>query len=92
LEEELMTMTEAAKRLPGRPNLATLWRWRTVGVRGVKLVTVLVGGRRRVSASMLNAFCQAVTAAGEGSARLGSSQVTDQRRLLMEQEAEEMGL
>lgn len=92
LDQELMPLAEACKRLPGRPNLATLWRWRTVGVRGVKLATVLVGGRRMVSPAMLNAFCLAVTAAGEGSAGLDSSPLLDQRTRLIENEADELGL
>ena len=44
--EQLLTLTAAAKLLPGRPNVATLWRWRTAGIRGVKLETFLFGGRR----------------------------------------------
>ena len=32
--EHLLTLAQAAKILPGRPNLATLWRWRTRGIRG----------------------------------------------------------
>ena len=47
--ERLLTFTEAAKSLPGRPNVATLWRWRTAGCRGVKLETILVGGKRYTS-------------------------------------------
>jgi Protein of unknown function (DUF1580) len=63
---ELLTFTEAAKLLPGRPNVATLWRWRTVGCRGVKLETVLVGGKRFTSREALQRFVDATTAAGDG--------------------------
>lgn len=92
LEQDLMSFAEACKKLPGRPNLATLWRWRTAGVRGVKLATVLIGGRRMVSRSMLNAFFDEVTAAGEGSVNPNIGPPLDHRRQLAEKEAEELGL
>lgn len=66
LDEQLLSMSEAARVLPGRPNVATLWRWRTVGCRRIKLRTVLVGGRRRVSRRMLAEFISATTAAADG--------------------------
>ena len=64
--ETFLTMTEAVKILPGRPNIATLWRWRTRGVRGVKLESCLVGGRRYTSRAALDRFIERSTAAGDG--------------------------
>lgn len=64
--EQLLSMTAAAKLLPGRPNVATLWRWRTTGVRGVKLATILYGGRRFTSREALSRFIAATTAAADG--------------------------
>ena len=64
--ESFLTMTEATKVLPGRPNIATLWRWRTRGVRGVKLESCLVGGRRYTSREALDRFIERSTAAGDG--------------------------
>ncbi len=64
--EHLLSMTEAAKSLPGRPNVATLWRWRTSGCRGVKLETVLSGGRRYTSVEALRRFQERVTEAADG--------------------------
>jgi hypothetical protein len=64
--EELLTLTEAANSLPGRPNITTLWRWRNRGVRGVRLETVLVGGKRFTSREALARFHQAVNAAADG--------------------------
>jgi hypothetical protein len=64
--EELLTLTAATKLLPGRPNVATLWRWRTAGCRGVKLETVLIGGRRMTSREALARFFAATTAAADG--------------------------
>ena len=30
--DDLLTLTEAAKRLPGRPHRSTLWRWARKGI------------------------------------------------------------
>jgi hypothetical protein len=64
--EQLLTFTQAAKELPGRPNVATLWRWRTAGCRGVRLETVLVGGKRYTSREAIQRFVNATTAAADG--------------------------
>jgi hypothetical protein len=58
--EEIMTLTAASKELPGRPNVATLWRWRTIGVRGQKLETMLYGGRRVTSREAIARFLAAI--------------------------------
>lgn len=59
--ETLLTFAEAAKRLPGRPNLSTLHRWRLAGVRGVKLETCLIGGKRYCSVESLDRFVRRLT-------------------------------
>ncbi len=64
--ETLVSLTDAAKRLPGRPNITTVWRWRNRGVRGVKLETVLSGGRRFTSLEAIRRFQDRVTAAADG--------------------------
>jgi hypothetical protein len=64
--ETLISLTEAAKRLPGRPNITTVWRWRNRGVRGVKLESILSGGRRFTSVEALRRFQERVTAAADG--------------------------
>lgn len=46
------------------PAPATLARWRTRGVRGVRMDTFLRGGRRYVLRSAIVAFIEAVTAVG----------------------------
>jgi hypothetical protein len=58
--EHLLSMTEAAKLLPGRPNVATLWRWRTSGCRGHRLETILFGGRRYTSREAIARFVAAI--------------------------------
>lgn len=58
--EHLLSMTAAAKLLPGRPNVATLWRWRTAGCRGHRLETILFGGRRYTSREAITRFLCAI--------------------------------
>ncbi|HEX2476885.1 MAG TPA: DUF1580 domain-containing protein [Lacipirellulaceae bacterium] len=58
--EQLLTMSQAAKLMPGRPNIATIWRWRTSGCRGHKLETILVGGRRFTSREATGRFLAAL--------------------------------
>jgi hypothetical protein len=58
--ERLLSMTEAAKLLPGRPDVSTLWRWRTGGCRGHKLETILFGGRRYTSREAITRFLTAI--------------------------------
>ncbi len=56
--ERLVSLTEAAALLPGRPHLATLWRWCTRGVRGRRLESLEIGGRRYTSLEALQRFSQ----------------------------------
>ena len=64
--EKLVTFAQATKVLPGRPNITTVWRWRNRGVRGVKLETILSGGRRFTSLEAIRRFQDQVTAAADG--------------------------
>jgi Protein of unknown function (DUF1580) len=54
--ERLLSFTQAAKALPGRVHLSTIHRWRLGGVRGIKLESVLIGGKRLTSAEALQRF------------------------------------
>lgn len=56
--ERLCTLAQATRHVPGNPHIATLHRWRLRGVRGVKLETVLVGGRRFTSVEALARFTE----------------------------------
>ena len=64
--ESLIPFVEAAKRLPrrraGRPtHVATLHRWRSRGLRGVRLEAVRVGGVWHTSVEALNRFFARLT-------------------------------
>ncbi len=61
--EQVVSLTEAAKskclprrRQGKRPHVATLFRWATVGVRGVVLETIQCGGTRCTSLEALQRF------------------------------------
>jgi hypothetical protein len=65
LTETVIPFAEAARRLPrlraGRPvNDATLWRWASSGLRGVRLETLRVGGTTCTSAEALRRFFAAL--------------------------------
>lgn len=71
--EELITLQAAAGRLPcrraGRPtHPATLHRWRTQGLRGVRLESVRVGGVLCTSEAALVRFFDALS---EGPKQVG---------------------
>lgn len=58
--------TGVSKIVPGRPHASTIWRWHRRGVKGVRLETVLIGGRRYTSREALARFSERVTAAADG--------------------------
>jgi hypothetical protein len=65
LSEELLTFSQAAKRLPrmrnGKPVApSTFWRWATAGLRGVRLETTKVGGATCTSVAALRRFLAAL--------------------------------
>ena len=77
LREKLLSFPQAADSLPDRPHLSTLHRWRMRGVRGVRLETVLVGGKRYTSTEALSRFFRATTAAAEGAPTPAAESRTD---------------
>jgi hypothetical protein len=65
LSEEILSLSRAARRLPrvrnDRPvSPATLWRWASSGLRGVKLETVKLGGATCTSIPALQRFFAAL--------------------------------
>jgi hypothetical protein len=71
--ERLLTMGEAARMLPRfrqgkRVDIATVFRWALRGVKGVKLETIQIGGRKCTSAQALQRFFEALTAQATGGA------------------------
>jgi hypothetical protein len=64
--ESPISLSDAAKSLPGRPNVTTIWRWRSRGIAGVRLETLCVGGRTYTTREALARFLERVTAAKSG--------------------------
>jgi hypothetical protein len=71
--EEIFTLTAATKlpcfrnrRAGKRINVSTIWRWATVGVRGVKLETIMAGGSRATSLEAIERFFEALTLQANG--------------------------
>ncbi len=68
--EDLLTLTELAKRVPGRPHSSTLWRWARRGVKSrcggrVRLEHMRAGAR---VLSSWDAFCRFAEALAEADA------------------------
>ena len=52
----------AIKKLhPAHPSLATIWRWSLKGLRGVRLETIKVGGRRYTTLEAIDRFSARLT-------------------------------
>jgi hypothetical protein len=64
--ETVIPLTEAPVWSPGRPHISSVWRWVLKGVRGVKLETLVCGGRRFTSREAIDRFIAATTAAAHG--------------------------
>jgi hypothetical protein len=54
--EQMRLLTKAAADVPGRPHISTLMRWALRGVKGVRLETVVIGGRRFTSLEAIQRF------------------------------------
>lgn len=45
VNRDLLSIAEAAQRIPGRPSAASVYRWAQKGTKGLKLPTIRCGGR-----------------------------------------------
>ncbi|MEX1231929.1 MAG: DUF1580 domain-containing protein [Planctomycetaceae bacterium] len=54
--KDALPLSQVSPFIPGRPHKATIWGWATLGVRGVRLATVIIGGRRMVTMEALEEF------------------------------------
>lgn len=61
--ETKLTLTQAAKETPGRPNPSTVWRWCRKGHQGVKLEYIRFGRKIFTSREALERFAGMVAAA-----------------------------
>ena len=65
INDEFMTLSDAGRRLPGRPHASTVWRWCRVGVRGVRLRYRRLGRRIVVCPAALDEFTRRLAALDE---------------------------
>lgn len=86
--EELMSLSKAAKRCPTRPHVATVWRWATRGCRGIQLETWAVGGKRFTTEEALERFMQRTTAAAVAGKPVDTNSTATRRRQIAAAEAE----
>lgn len=86
--ESLLTFSEAAASLPGKPNVSTIHRWRLRGCRGIKLESTLIGGVRYTSHEALQRFCNRTTAVADGTAQPEARTSSQRERAVSRAEAE----
>jgi len=84
--ENLITLTQATKILPGRPNVSTVWRWATHGCRGIQLETMKIGGRTFTSREALQRFADEcsgkIVKQSSSTARAREASIASAERLL----------
>jgi hypothetical protein len=70
---ELIPLQEASRLLPKSLHVATLYRWASRGVRGVRLRTLCVGRARCTTEQWLAEFFEQITPTGNSSLGIASS-------------------
>ena len=63
ISDYLISLSQATRSLPTRPSPACMWRWYRKGVNGIRLETVVVGGRRYTTKAAWTEFVRRTTAA-----------------------------
>ncbi len=87
--ERLRLLAKASPDFPGRPHTSTLLRWALRGVKGIKLETVIVGGRRFTSLEAIQRFIERLSKSEAGE---NSPQQRGRRNSRVEQELDEAGI
>ena len=59
MDGEFLSPKDASKLIPGRPHISTVWRWMNRGVRGRRLRSTLIGGRRYIPREAIREFLTA---------------------------------
>ena len=77
MDEILIPVSQAAGLFPKKPSSATLWRWILHGVKGVRLSTLLVGGRRYVTEQMVRDFLAELNNSHHGSLTSKSEEIAN---------------
>jgi hypothetical protein len=82
-DEQLLTLSQLAKRLPRHRNdrpvhPSTCHRWRSPGVRGVRLECLRIGGIWHTSWQAFQRFCERLTALEDGPSASAPPLTTEQ--------------
>lgn len=90
--ETICTLSEAAAGLD--LHVSTLHRWRLRGIKGIRLETCRIGGRRVTSREAVQRFNEQVTAVADGASvpRTESSVAREKRLQRVERELEAAGI
>lgn len=94
-DEPFLSLGQAAKLLPGRQPgkpiaVVTVSRWCLRGLRGNRLRSVMVGGRRFTTRKWVAEFIKAVNSQDSWQAELPDNRTPDQRRRAADQAAREL--
>lgn len=65
-DDPYIALDDAPRHIPGRPHRSTPWRWASRGVmrhgQAVRLMTIIVGGRRMTTRAWIDDFLAALNA------------------------------
>lgn len=95
-EEFVLSLVEAAKKLPRRragkkPHVATLYRWASHGLKGIRLETIQVGGTMCTSLEALQRFFERLAGPPSASAIVKPA-ACDRRICRAENKLREIGI
>lgn len=81
-EDDSVPIKDVPKHVPGRrkPHKSTIHRWWTRGVKGVKLKTFMVAGRRHTRLAWLDEFLRTLNDAAGGASLETPNTVREQAR------------
>lgn len=93
LNEDVVSLNDAAKILPNRPHVSTMWRWYKRGVRGIRLETAVLGGKRYTSKEAIQRFVERTTEAHDRGGAAPTKPINEtmrQRRAAIEKAEREL--
>lgn len=84
----LISLAQATQLVPGSVHLSTIWRWAIRGVRGQKLRTRLIGGRRFTTASDIREFLERLNQSDSGGPEQSNAEADNTKNVEKELERE----
>ena len=94
--EELMSLSQVASFLPRKNgkkiHTSSIWRWITVGVRGVRLHSLRLGAKYFVTSEAIEDFGKKLAALGPQKRTIRRKCSEEDRRSVFQKEIESIGL